>query len=71
MSYTTTDLENIDQAIKDMAAGTRVGEFQHNGRRIKYAEVTMDDLRDLRRQVAASLTRPRSRFTQIVTDKGL
>lgn len=71
MSYTSEDLTNIDRAISDLAMGVRVGEFQHNGRKVKYADVTLTELRDLRKQIVAALTPKRPRFSHIVTDKGL
>ncbi|MFS1524451.1 hypothetical protein ACL7TT_10110 [Microbulbifer sp. 2304DJ12-6] len=71
MSYTQTDLDNIDRAISEMAMGERVGEFRHNGRQIKYADVTLPELRALRKTIAAAVRPDRRRYSQIVTDKGL
>ncbi|MDP5210004.1 hypothetical protein [Microbulbifer sp. 2205BS26-8] len=71
MSYTQTDLDNIDRAISEMAMGERVGEFRHNGRQIKYADVTLPQLRALRKTIAAAVQPERRRYSRIITDKGL
>lgn len=71
MSYTQEDLDNIDKAISDMAMGLRVGEFRHNGRQIKYADVTLPELRALRKTILLDVKPQRRRYSQIVTDKGL
>ncbi|WP_445364905.1 hypothetical protein ACJJJB_00090 (plasmid) [Microbulbifer sp. ANSA001] len=71
MSYSQTDLDNVETAIRKYIAGDRVSQFRHNGREIRYAETSLQELRNIRDEIRASLTPRRSRYSQIVTDKGL
>ncbi len=70
MSYTKQDLDNVNQAIKEMALGNRVDSVSCAGRQIRYAEVTLSELESLRGQISAAITR-RPRFSQLVSSKGL
>ncbi len=55
MSYTQTDLENIDQAILDFALGKRAGRVTIGSHTVEYAEVTIDQLQTLRGVVSADV----------------
>lgn len=70
MSYTPQDLQNVNQAISEMAMGNRVGSVTCGGRQIRYAEVSMTELENLRARISAAL-RKRPRFSQLVSNKGL
>lgn len=70
MAYTTTDLANIRAAKLKLAQGDRVGEFQHGGTRIKYSEVTMNDLLRFEQEILAEL-KPRRRRVYLLTGKGV
>ena len=71
MSYSSTDLVAIDAAILAFAAGDRVSDVTCNGRRIKYADVTLLELQNLRGIISRSLNGGRRRFSQIISSKGL
>lgn len=70
MAYTQTDLDNIRAAKLKLAQGERVGEFQHAGTRIKYADVTMNDLLRFEQEILATL-KPRRRRLYLLTGKGV
>lgn len=70
MSYTNQDLQNVDQAINEMAIGNRVGSVTCGGRQIRYADVTLSELESLRARISAAITK-RPRFSQLVSSKGL
>jgi len=61
MAYTQTDLDSIDQAIKDFALGNRIGQITVGTDTVRYADVTLDQLQTLRRIVAASVSPVSSR----------
>jgi hypothetical protein len=55
MAYTTTDLTNIETAIKEFIAGTRVGQVSIGDHLIKFADVTLADLERLRTQIKSEI----------------
>ncbi|MBJ7591985.1 gpW family head-tail joining protein [Aeromonas veronii] len=70
MSYTQADLDAIRTAMRKLAIGDRVGEFQHGGTRIKYGDVTMKELEAYEKEILRHLS-PRRRVVYIGSDKGL
>jgi hypothetical protein len=62
MAYTTTDLTNIEAAIRTFIAGTRVGQVNIGDHLIKYADVTLSELKTLKADIQAELGsfRPRT-----------
>jgi hypothetical protein len=62
MAYTTTDLSNIEAAIRTFISGTRVGQVSIGDHLIKYADVTLSDLKNLKADIQAELGsyRPRT-----------
>jgi len=72
--YTVAELESVKQAIVQLASGARVASVTKNGRTVQYSAVDMADLRDLERDMAASIagaSRRRSRTRMTRTSKGL
>ena len=69
--YTQEDLNSINTAIREFMAGDRVSEVICNGRRIKYADVSLQDFRDLRDEIAREVKPRRKRFQSLYSDKGL
>jgi len=62
MAYTTSDLTNIETAIRTFISGARVGQVSIGDHMIHYADVTLADLKELRAEIQASLGsfRPRT-----------
>lgn len=74
MSYTQTDLENIQRAILDLATGERVTEIRVDGILTRYAEADLPALKQLRSEIQASLTQTNllgKQYRLIQTSKGL
>lgn len=74
--YTVEDLDQIRQAIIDLASGTRVARVTKDGRTIEYSgSGDLDKLREVRREILASLNttdnKRRTRTRQAITSKGL
>lgn len=69
--YTQDDLDSINRAIREFMAGDRVSEVICNGRRIKYADVSLQELRNLRDEIAKEMKPRRKRYQNIFSDKGL
>lgn len=55
MAYTPQDLAAIDSAIVALLAGERVTEIRFTDRLVKYQEVTANELRTLRGEIARQL----------------
>jgi len=66
MSFTSTDLENIEDAIIKMATGDRASMVTlESGKIIKYAETSIEALRSLRSIIQQSLgTVPRRAYAK-------
>lgn len=75
MAYTDEQLQEVRQAITDLALGKRVTRITHNGRSVEYAAADIDELRELARVMGSSLASRvggrRSRTRLAVTSKGL
>lgn len=71
MSYILDDLDNVNAAITDFVNGDRVGEFRTAGQTVKYADVTLSELQEIKAKIVSSLRPKRSRYQKIYTDKGL
>ncbi len=56
MAYTQTDLDNIDQAILDYALGNRKDKVVIGAHVVEFADVSIDQLQNLRAVVAASVS---------------
>ncbi len=56
MAYTQSDLDSIDQAILDFALGNRKETVVIGKHTVKFAEVSLKDLQNLRSIVAAGLS---------------
>ncbi|MBS7789266.1 hypothetical protein KTR66_04635 [Roseococcus sp. SDR] len=56
MAFTTDDLNAVDRAIVALASGQRTAEVRFSdGRLVKYAETSLNDLRSLRASMAAEV----------------
>jgi hypothetical protein len=53
--WTTTDLENLEQAIKDLALGARVVSIDLGGKARSLHETSLKALRELRLEMKAEL----------------
>lgn len=75
MAYTDEQLQQVRQAIADLALGQRVTKITHNGRSVEYAAADIDELRELARVMGSSLASQangrRSRTRRAITSKGL
>ncbi len=77
MAFTSTDLTNIETAIKDIANGARKVLVDIDGRITQYAAVRLPELIDLRDRVKAELasadisTIRRTRLYRATYSKGL
>ena len=72
--YTKQNLESIEKAISDMQSGRRVVGVSYGDTRVQYANITLDELINLRNRIksniqdAEKLNKRRVIFT---TEKGL
>lgn len=57
MGFETADLHIVEDAIRTLAAGTRVTELRFTDRIVRYESATMNDLLKLRDQIQADLRR--------------
>lgn len=73
MSYTETDLENVKNAILELATGKRVVEVSIGGNSTRYANTDIDALKSLLSEIRAELQSAsgRHRFVLTATSKGL
>lgn len=58
MAYTQDDLQAVQTAITKLATGQRVTEVRYAGRTMRFSELSLDKLKSVRDEIAASL-RPR------------
>lgn len=70
MAYTQDDLNAIREAKKTLAEGRRVGESMHRNRRIRFSEVSMEDLERMEAAILRELNPKRVRYSLLRTDKG-
>lgn len=72
--YTPDDLSQIDTQIRLLSTGKSVAEYEVGGRRLKFRDLSLDDLQRLRRTVETALKRQsgkkRIRYSLISTSKG-
>jgi gpW len=71
MPYSATDLAAIEKAIIDLAAGARVVEVTHGGRRVAYQQADLEKLRELRREAQRESAAGRTGHVVVSTSKGL
>lgn len=71
-NYTAEDLQAIDKQIKALSTGQSVSEYEIRGRRVKYQNLTLEELQRLRRTIEQQLGggKKRNRYKRIVTSKG-
>jgi hypothetical protein len=62
LSFTSTDLSNIDAALVSLATGTRIVRVTINGKQIQYSETDLSKLQELRSIIQKELgaTQPRA-----------
>ena len=55
MAFNQTDLDNVEQAIKDLVNGTRKVRIEINGYVLEYGQATLADLMSLRDKLKVEL----------------
>jgi hypothetical protein len=74
MAYTSTDLTNIETAIRALVAGTRKVSLTMGDKSIQYSNVDLPALRELKAEIQAEIgvsSGSRKRFFVISSEKGL
>jgi hypothetical protein len=72
--YTKENLEAIEKAIADLQIGRRIVGVSYGDTRVQYANITLDELINLRNRIKAGLEDPEKvnkRRIVFVTTKGL
>jgi hypothetical protein len=72
--YTKQNLEAIEKAISDMQSGRRVVGVSYGDTRVQYANITLDELLNLRNRIKSGVEDPeKSSKRQVIfeTSKGL
>lgn len=73
-AYTSEDLEQIDAQMRLMSQGKSISEYEIAGRKLKYRDLSLNDLQRLRRTVENALNaangKRRLRYSLISTSKG-
>lgn len=72
--YTPDDLTQINTQIRLLSTGKSVAEYEVGGRKLKFRDLSLDDLQRLRRTVETALNqqagKKRIRYSLISTSKG-
>ena len=64
MSYTTTDLQNVQSAILALAKGERIVKVTIGDQSIEYGQSQIKDLRTLRNEIKAELAEEAAEIEQ-------
>ncbi len=72
MSFTTSDLQTVQQALIDLAAGKRVVRITVKGKTMEYGNADISQLTTLRNEIKSELNKgSRKRFVRFQVRKGL
>jgi hypothetical protein len=73
MAFTTTDLTNVEAAIRALMSGTRKVRLSMGDKSIEYAQADLKELRELKGEILAEVQTEtvRPRFFLASTGKGL
>jgi hypothetical protein len=75
--YTPQDLQNIDEAIEKLQLGKRVVSVSYGQHTVRYADINLADLLNLRQRIKAELgdtegnSLPKKRHMHFATHKGV
>ncbi|QQX80851.1 hypothetical protein JK628_02965 [Shewanella sp. KX20019] len=69
--YSKTDLAAVQKARLDLITGKKAVEVSIAGRRVRFADVNMNDLKSLEKEIKHSLGTGKKKFSYLITTKGL
>ena len=74
MTYSNDDLQQVNEAIAKLQGGERVVQVAHDGHVVKYAEVELNELVNLRNRIKLEIKSSNRRYKrriQIISNKGV